>query len=234
MKNNFVKYAKEATAIVGVAILLAFAYNIYSPKGIPLIPQEKEIIAVSDDELFESSDEAVIRDTSSISANAETIDDMPNAQEKELKPITDSAQKKPQEQISPQTKAKKADKRNDDEDIAELSDARSGEFPSVNYRQMLKLKDNPDFLLIDARSEEFYSKSHIGKAINIFPYSDNEEEMMGKVLDLPMNKKIVIYCDGGNCDSSHKLAEILRQFGFEKVYIYTGGWEDWIKQRGMN
>ncbi|MDT3738099.1 MAG: rhodanese-like domain-containing protein [Candidatus Kapabacteria bacterium] len=103
---------------------------------------------------------------------------------------------------------------------------------TVTYEQMLKIISNDDFILIDARNPEYYKKSRIGNSINIFPYAD-ESEVMNKILDLPQNKKILVYCDGGNCDSSHKIAEILLNFGFGNVLIYTGGWDEWSKKKGI-
>lgn len=102
---------------------------------------------------------------------------------------------------------------------------------TVVYSQMLKIIGNKDFVLLDARNSEDFAESHIGNAINIFPY-DPENEIFAKLQRLPTDKKIVVYCDGGNCDSSHKLAEFLDMMGFDKVFIYTGGWEDWTKHKG--
>lgn len=103
---------------------------------------------------------------------------------------------------------------------------------TVTYEQMLKIIPNDEFILIDARNPEYYKKSRIGSSINIFPYAE-ESDVMNKILDLPQNKKIVVYCDGGNCDSSHKIAEILINFGFSNVFIYTGGWDEWSKMKGL-
>jgi rhodanese-related sulfurtransferase len=102
---------------------------------------------------------------------------------------------------------------------------------TVVYSQMLKIIGNPDFVILDARNAEDYAEARIGNAINIFPY-DGTDVIFAKAQKLPTDKKIVVYCDGGNCDSSHKLAEFLDQLGFDKVYIYTGGWEDWTKHKG--
>jgi rhodanese-related sulfurtransferase len=103
---------------------------------------------------------------------------------------------------------------------------------TIVYSQMLKIIGNHDFVLIDARNPQDYAESHIGNAINIFPYDDTET-IFAKAQKLPTDKKIVVYCDGGNCDASHKLAEFLDQLGFDKVYLYTGGWEDWTKHKGI-
>lgn len=103
---------------------------------------------------------------------------------------------------------------------------------TVTYEQMLKIINSDDFIIIDARSADYFNINKIGNAINIFPY-DDETVVMNKIFDLPQDKKIVVYCDGGNCDSSHKIAEILLNFGYDNTYIYSGGWDEWTKKQGI-
>lgn len=103
---------------------------------------------------------------------------------------------------------------------------------TVTYEQMLKIIENDDFIIIDARNAELFNKSKIGNSLNIFPYSD-EAEVVNKIFDLPQDKKIVVYCDGGNCDSSHKIAEMLLSFGYDNTFIYSGGWEEWSNKQGI-
>jgi rhodanese-related sulfurtransferase len=112
------------------------------------------------------------------------------------------------------------------DDLENISDK------TVTYEQMLKIINNDDFIIIDARSADNFNKMKIGNAVNIFPY-DEETIVMNKIFDLPQNKKIVVYCDGGNCDSSHKIAEILLNFGYDNSYIYSGGWDEWSKKQGI-
>jgi rhodanese-related sulfurtransferase len=102
---------------------------------------------------------------------------------------------------------------------------------TVTYEQMLKIINDDNFVIIDARSQDYYSISRIGKAINIFPY-DDEAEVMNKIMDLAIDKTYIVYCDGGNCDSSHKIAEILLNFGYQ-TFIYSGGWDEWSKRKGI-
>jgi len=108
------------------------------------------------------------------------------------------------------------------------------DFPVVSYQQIKARLDNPEFLIIDARSPEEYEKSHIGNAVNLFPHNDNESEFMEGVYTLPRNLTYLIYCTGGNCDLSHHLATTMQAAGFTRMFIYTGGWEDWTKQEGIN
>jgi rhodanese-related sulfurtransferase len=114
----------------------------------------------------------------------------------------------------------------------ELKDSSKIDDMSITYEQMLKIIENPDFIIVDARNPVDFAKSKIGNAVNIFPYLE-ESEVIPKILDLPQNKKIVVYCDGGTCDASHKVVEIMKNFGYNNVYLYQAGWEEWSKKKGI-
>jgi rhodanese-related sulfurtransferase len=103
---------------------------------------------------------------------------------------------------------------------------------TVPLNVMIELKDNPEVIIIDARTEENYSRGKIGNAINIYPY-DDEQKMMESIFSLPQDKPIIVYCDGGSCDLSHLLAKNLLSLGFKRVFLYAGGWEEW-SQKIMN
>jgi rhodanese-related sulfurtransferase len=101
----------------------------------------------------------------------------------------------------------------------------------VGYDQIKKLIGKDDVQFIDARSPEQYAKGHIGNAINLFPQMENQEELLNNVNELPHNKILIVYCDGGNCDLSHELAKILFDFGYKQTFLYRGGWEEWEKRK---
>ena len=103
-------------------------------------------------------------------------------------------------------------------------------FGAISINQMKKIANDTlgNFIIVDARRPEDYKESCIGNAINIFPYVDDESVVVEKVLALPKSKTIIVYCDGGDCDSSHKVGEILQTFGY-KFFIFEGGWEEWSK-----
>ena len=107
------------------------------------------------------------------------------------------------------------------------SGGESLEGATITYEQIKARLDDPNFVIIDARSPEEYAEGMIGDAKNIFPYED-EGEYFKKIFTLPQGKKYLIYCTGGNCDLSHKLAEDMTNSGFTNIFIYTGGWEEWL------
>ncbi len=214
---------KEIGIICLAAFAISIAYNFTQPEPIPLIREEKPIASIDDSILFDSLAAEI--------TNPVIIDS--NSSKGTLTSIIDSSKA-----ISGLTKKADSlivsangmgDVKNNQQKIA---DAHLNLGKTLTYEQMLKVIANPSFLIIDARSPENYSKNKIGNAINIFPYGD-EGEMMNLIMGLPTDKKIIIYCDGGHCDASHKLAEIVLSFGYEKVYIYTGGWEEWTLKKGL-
>ncbi len=103
---------------------------------------------------------------------------------------------------------------------------------TLSYRHMLKIVRHPDVLIIDARTPENFEKNKIGDAINIYPYMD-ESEYFEQIMMLPRDKIIILYCDGGTCDLSHNVASDMLNFGFKRVFLYYGGWEEWAKEKGI-
>jgi rhodanese-related sulfurtransferase len=89
---------------------------------------------------------------------------------------------------------------------------------------------NDNFIIVDSRRESDYLKGHIPKAINIFA-EDEDVVVIEKILALSKDKTIIIYCDGGNCDLSHRIASLLENFGYSKFFLYENGWNEWSKNQ---
>ena len=100
-----------------------------------------------------------------------------------------------------------------------------GSIKSISSEQAISLY-NSGILFIDARDKEDYDAGHIPKALSSFDFIDllfNIEEIQDK------SKPIVTYCDGGECAKSEELAFSLQESGYQKIYVYLGGWSDWIE-----
>ncbi len=95
----------------------------------------------------------------------------------------------------------------------------------LSKKQLLQLIQNHSVVLIDARSENEYSLSHLPTAINI-PF-DQIGEHIERVDALPSDKWLVTYCEGPPCDKSIEMATILFETGFERVAYYYAGFDDW-------
>lgn len=81
-------------------------------------------------------------------------------------------------------------------------------------------------IFIDSRSKEEYAQGHIKGAINIpFYESEKYEDVLSK---LDKNDLIVTYCSGEDCDTSILHGDELFEKGYKRVYIFHGGWNDWL------
>lgn len=113
--------------------------------------------------------------------------------------------------------------------IEELNN--TGEYGTITLEQTLALMNDSSIIIIDARKPDFYNLSHIGKAINIYPYGfSSEGELVAKITSLPSDKLFIVYCDGGQCDLSHEIANKMKMLGFKYVTLFHGGWEEWSRK----
>ena len=81
-------------------------------------------------------------------------------------------------------------------------------------------------LFVDARAEEYLSDGFIPGAIasdDISILSDQIETMIG------FDTGFVIYCSDDDCGSSEELSYQLYEQGFESIYLFKGGWKQWIE-----
>jgi rhodanese-related sulfurtransferase len=101
---------------------------------------------------------------------------------------------------------------------------------SVSYGQVARAIDNPAIEFIDARRPENYENGTIDDAVNIYPYSP-EEVYFEQLFMLDPDKTYIVFCDGGTCDLSHMVVKDLLQSGFERAFLYRGGWEEWSQKR---
>ena len=80
---------------------------------------------------------------------------------------------------------------------------------------------------IDARSPEEFSEGNILGAVNIpFYHSENYSDIISK-----LNKSaiIVVYCQSAECDESTLAGNELFEMGFNSVYVFIGGYDEWVK-----
>ncbi|MGB8952718.1 MAG: rhodanese-like domain-containing protein [Candidatus Aminicenantales bacterium] len=80
-------------------------------------------------------------------------------------------------------------------------------------------------LFIDSRSREKFKSGHILGAQNL-PFETDRGGQPGR-LDIPTDQTVIVYCDGGECQTSVGLAKILHLRGFKDIRIFTGGWNEW-------
>lgn len=98
---------------------------------------------------------------------------------------------------------------------------------AISLEQMKALYDEGMAIVIDARSPGEFEKGHIPGALNI-PY-DRLPEYLETLEFVPKSETVVCYCRSVTCDFSDHLATELKLMGYEKVLVYTGGWDEWTE-----
>ena len=88
---------------------------------------------------------------------------------------------------------------------------------------------NDGVKFIDARPAEEFSEGHIKGAVNI-PFYESEK-YLDVINGLNKNETIVTYCSSQECDDGTLSGDEFFKMGFKKVYIFIGGWEEWIKNK---
>ncbi len=202
---------KEAIIIVILAGLLGLVYNFFSSKPLPWFHTPKKIEIVND---------SVFNLLNTISAEKQ-----PDVNDKIIAKA-DSASIKEKKTEAKDTAQKKSEKQE-----VNLIGSKLGSIKTVTVDQVIRHLNDKNFIFVDARPVEEYMTAHIGNAISIFPYDENKDNYFKKLTSLPNDKIIVAYCSGGECEASHHIVEDLVSFGYTKVFLFAGGWEDWTKRK---
>ena len=85
-----------------------------------------------------------------------------------------------------------------------------------------------DVKIIDAREQEEFDEGHIKGALNL-PFEFWDEYWIDVEPYLSPDDEIVIYCGGLDCELSLFAARELKYRGYEKSYVFFGGWQKWIE-----
>jgi rhodanese-related sulfurtransferase len=79
---------------------------------------------------------------------------------------------------------------------------------------------------LDAREPEDYAAGHIGNAFSL-PAASFEQHFGEVAPMLAPDTAIVVYCDGTECELSHRVADKLHQLDYKNVRILLNGWTVW-------
>jgi len=105
----------------------------------------------------------------------------------------------------------------------------AAEYPGV---RMITLEEAEDLwaagetVFLDARDTGFYLEGHVPRARNL-PAAGSGLTVPAGILGLPTDGTLVVYCEGGDCQSSLALAKRLHDEGFRDIRVFTGGWDEW-------
>lgn len=97
-----------------------------------------------------------------------------------------------------------------------------------------QLYGQPGVHVIDARDAGSYEGGHIPGALHLDGEAiERDANAGGDVLaGIPQTDVVVVYCSGGSCDLSMRVARNLVAKGYQKILVYEGGWTEWIQEDG--
>ena len=92
-----------------------------------------------------------------------------------------------------------------------------------------ELWDSGAAFFLDARALADYAAGHIALARSL-PVEHFDQYFPKVATVLSPDSEIVVYCDGDQCDSSHRLMTLLRERGgYTNVRVLVNGWTMWRK-----
>lgn len=84
--------------------------------------------------------------------------------------------------------------------------------------------------IVEVLDPKYFRKFHLPGAINVPLGDDFADEIQKAVPD--KSGTVVVYCSDDACQASPKAASKLEELGYQNVYDYEGGKEDW-RQAGL-
>lgn len=97
---------------------------------------------------------------------------------------------------------------------------------TVTLDRAKQLWDSGAAFFLDAREPADFAAGHIANAFNL--PAETFEEYFDKVAPmLAPNSTIVAYCNGEDCELSHRVADQLKQRGYADIHILVNGWTVW-------
>ena len=200
-----------------ISSIVGLIFNNFNPAGISLIRKVKNLSFASDSLIISETiqNEKETDDSVDITTHLEIIESEQGLSEE----INDSIKQENTVSLNDESEIFHNNQEVNEEEI--FVDPKV-----INLEQAFVLFNN-GARFIDAREDIDYNEGHISNAINIYFYSleGNENKLNG----ISKNEAIVTYCNGTDCDLSVLLGNKLAEIGYKNVFVFFGGWLDWVK-----
>ena len=207
---------KKIFGIIITSAILGLVINYFNPAGILLIREISELKWAPDSLFLEPS-----QDTVALTGVSTTLINS-TKNEEQLKVEIPAKVNNKEENNATQKELQKTTEKImvEEEEVAGFTEPKA-----ITLEQAYKLF-NKSVTFIDARDESDFLAGHIANSINI-PFDDLDNHKQ-KLEQFPKEKPFVIYCAGTDCDLSILLGNLLFEQGYEQVYIFFGGWLEWL------
>jgi rhodanese-related sulfurtransferase len=102
----------------------------------------------------------------------------------------------------------------------------------IGLREFRPLVQDKRTLILDARSSSLYESGHVPGALNLARdnFAGDYLRIRSK-LDRARERRIIVYCSGGDCHDSKMVAQALMSLGYPDVAVFSGGWDEWTAAR---
>src|SRR5579862_40843 len=97
---------------------------------------------------------------------------------------------------------------------------------TVTLKEAQELWAGGSAFFLDARALSDYTAGHIAGAWSL-PVEEFDDHYSQIARMLAPDSAIIVYCDGLECDLSHRLMAKLREFGYHNVRLIVNGWTVW-------
>lgn len=97
----------------------------------------------------------------------------------------------------------------------------------ISVEQVRLLLGRDDFVLLDARENTFYQRSHLPTALQLSPEEFQDE--LPSIRERLESRRIVVYCSGPRCTKAEELRALLEKKGYLRVELMRGGLAAWVK-----
>jgi len=107
----------------------------------------------------------------------------------------------------------------------------AAEFPGIRLVTLAEAEElwaSGAAVILDARAAGFFDQGHIPGARNVSAAEPGQALPAG-LRGAAKDGALLVYCEGGDCQSSLALAKRLHDEGFRDIRVFSGGFEEWTK-----
>jgi len=116
----------------------------------------------------------------------------------------------------------------EDQGEDDMIDGQPIHISEIDIDSLKYLVESGEALLIDARTAEDFSLGSLPGAVSLPVYEfDRAFKEVEDLLD--EEKTIITYCSSVTCIDSTLLAKKLYRSGFQNIFVYRGGFEEWTE-----
>ncbi|MFQ5494578.1 MAG: rhodanese-like domain-containing protein [Phycisphaerae bacterium] len=106
-------------------------------------------------------------------------------------------------------------------------------YQSISLAEVVEVFNDPNTatganVFVDARNDDTYAEGHIPGALQANHYEI--ERYIDDVMQIAVGaEKVIVYCNGGDCEDSIFVCGDLLEAGlsWDSIYLFEGGWTAW-------